>query len=285
MVLGAGGMLGHTLYRELVQSFPDTWAVTRKPYEYYEKYGIFDSERFLSGLEARSAESINDILSQVEPDVILNCIGMTTRKMSGVHASDIILINSAFPHLLAEWCLSHNRSLIHFSTDCVFDGKSGPYNSADSRDAQDLYGLSKSLGEVKGDNIITIRSSIVGLELEGKTELLEWARSQKGNTVKGFSNVMYSGVTTLTMADVIAQLLSSNVTYSGIEQLASEPISKADLVHLASDVFNLNITVQQVETPVSNKVLIASPFFERIGVRVASWSDQLKRVASEAHRY
>lgn len=278
-------MLGHTLYRTLSRTHSDVWAITRKPFSHYARYDLFDEARFVSGFEARSVESVTDTLDQVAPDVVLNCIGMTTRKIGGVQASDVILINSAFPHWLAEWCQKQERSMIHFSTDCVFSGKNGPYAPSAARNAQDLYGLSKALGEVEGEGVLTIRSSIIGLELEGHTELLEWVRSQKNQRVNGFSNVMYSGVTTVTMANVVEQLIGMNDRPSGIQQLASDPISKADLVELASDVLDLGIEVERVSEPVSNKVLIASPSFEKAGIQVPSWRRQLEEVSHDVSQH
>jgi dTDP-4-dehydrorhamnose reductase len=66
------------------------------------------------------------------------------------------------------------------STDCVFTGSKGMYTEEDVTDAQDLYGVSKRLGEVDYPNAITLRTSIIGHELNGNRSLIDWFLSQEG---------------------------------------------------------------------------------------------------------
>lgn len=280
-ILGAAGMLGHTLYQVLAERFPDTWAVVRKPAAHYARYGLFDAERIVDGFEARDAGAVRGVLDRLQPDVVLNAVGLTTRKLGGQRASDVIAVNAVLPHVLKEWGVENGRRLIHFSTDCVFSGAAGPYAEDHPRDAKDLYGQSKALGEVEGEGVLTIRSSIIGLELEGDTELLEWVRKQRGAHIQGYRRVMYSGVTTRTMAEVVRTLLVQGVSFGGIRQLASEPISKYALVTLASELLGVGAVVEPVDHPSSNKVLLPSPFFDAPGLRPASWRDQLAAVAGD----
>ena len=95
-------------------------------------------------------------------------------------AASAIAINALFPHLLAGLCRERGARLLHFSTDCVFSGRCGPYSESDPSDAEDLYGRTKFLGEVGGVGCLTIRSSIIGREIAGRTGLLEWRRCPVG---------------------------------------------------------------------------------------------------------
>ena len=83
--------------------------------------------------------------------------------------------------------------MIHMSTDCVFSGKEGDYREEDFSDAEDLYGKTKYLGEVNYPGCLTIRTSIIGRELETKHGLIEWFLSQEGKTVSGYKKAIFSG--------------------------------------------------------------------------------------------
>lgn len=285
VVLGAGGMLGHKIYQVLAREYSDTFAVFRKCPTHYSKLNLFKSSHMRGAFDARKVELLNEYLSPLKPDLVINCIGLTTRKLGEQHESDIIAINSLLPHKLSEWCQENGSRFIHFSTDCVFSGKDGPYKLGDLRDAKDLYGQSKALGEVDGPGSLTIRSSIIGLEIEGKTELLEWFLSQRGKQTQGYSQVMYSGVTTTTMANVILHLLKMNVPFAGVQQLASQPISKFDLLTLANEVFKTGCSIKALSTPSSNKVLIQSDYFNEHRIQAPSWREQLQTVAQELSQY
>lgn len=278
-------MLGHKMVMTLSKTFPDTWAVFRKCPAAYAAFGIFDPAHVVGGFDARRLDGLETFLDGLNADVIVNCIGLTTRKLGAQRDSDIIVVNSVLPQRLREWCMAHGRRLVHFSTDCVFSGDSGPYDELATPDAYDLYGRSKALGEVAGPGVLTIRSSIIGLELEGRTELLEWFRTQRGLSARGFQNVFYSGVTTTTMASIVTELLRRGIQFDGVYQLASEPISKFDLLVLANEILNLNVALAPVAEPRSNKVLRISRYFKDLGIRVPSWREQLQEVAKEASRY
>ena len=123
--------------------------------------------------------------------------------------SNSILLNSALPHFLNEWVASNNKRLIHLSTDCVFSGRKGNYLDNDIKDAYDLYGSTKSLGEIVDSKFaITLRGSMIGRELENKTELFEWFLKQSNKNIKGFSKVIYSGITTVKMAEIVLRIIN-----------------------------------------------------------------------------
>jgi dTDP-4-dehydrorhamnose reductase len=286
VILGAGGMLGHKMYSVLSREFPETTAVFRKcPAHYANFHGLYNERSMRGAFDARKVDELDTYLSPLKPDVVINCIGLTTRKLGEQKESDIVVVNSVLPHKLKEWCQANGSRFIHFSTDCVFSGKSGPYNFDHPRDAKDFYGQSKALGEVEGKGVLTVRSSIIGLEIEGKTELLEWFLAQRGKELQGFSNVMYSGVTTTTMAHVVRDLLKKRTEFAGIQQLASAPISKFELLKLANEIFGVGAKIKAIDQPASNKVLIQSKFFNENGIRPPSWRSQLEILAGESAQY
>ena len=133
----------------------------------------------------------------------------------GQAAIPSITINSLLPHKLADMAQTWGGRVIHFSTDCVFSGKRGGYTEQDDSDAEDLYGKSKFLGEVAAANALTLRTSIIGRELVEHRSLLDWFLAQNHKTVKGFRRVIYSGVTTNQMAEVVADIIRNHPTLCG----------------------------------------------------------------------
>ena len=285
LVLGAGGMLGHKMYSVLSREYPETHGFVRKPAEHYAKFGIFKPGHLHGGVDVRDFRDLSKRLDALRPDAIVNCVGLTTRKLGAYRESDIADVNSVLPIRLKEWCEGKACKLVHFSTDCVFSGHGGPYSPDAPKDAKDFYGASKALGEVEGKGVLTIRSSIIGLEIEGKTELLEWFLAQRGRTVRGFRKVMYSGVTTQTMANVVLKLFKNGVELSGVHQLASPAISKHELISLANEIFGVGATIEAIDHPVSNKVLIQSAFFDAAGIKPPPWREQLRAVADDLKKH
>ena len=153
------------------------------------------------------------------------------------------MINSLFPHQLAQICNNGNSRLIHFSTDCVFSGKKGNYKENDPSDAEDLYGKTKFLGEVDYPNSLTIRTSIIGREINSKNGLLEWFLSKKGQSVKGYSRAFFSGLTTNALSNILLDIISDFDLLSGIWHVSSEPISKYSLLNKINEKFDLGISI------------------------------------------
>ena len=170
----------------------------------YKKFNIFQKQSIVENIDLTCPDQYLRALDKEKPNIIVNCAGATTRKLNLIKTSEIISLNSELPHRIDEWCKTNQAKQIHISTDCVFKGDHAPYTEQSAIEAQDLYGLSKAVGEVKDSpHSLTLRTSIIGFELEGKTELLEWIIRQKNADARGFKNVIYSGVTTQYLASLI----------------------------------------------------------------------------------
>ena len=270
LILGGDGMIGHKMDQvlsvqnhEIVISIREKKDLTLKSIS--SKSKVFFND-FLK-------DNILDFLVKVNPDVIINAIGVTIRRGSTKNISDTIYLNSFFPHQLSNWALAFKKRLIHFSTDCVFSGSEGSYLEDTTPDALDYYGKTKGLGEVNSKSSLTIRSSMIGPELFNKTELFEWIINNKEKEINGFSRVMYSGVTTVYMARLLANLIDNHKNLSGIYNIASKPISKFELLHLINDNFDLGLIINDYKTVISNKTLNASKIEKVIGLQPPSWDE------------
>ena len=270
LILGGDGMIGHkmaqvlsNLNHEIIVSIREQRELSLKSFS--SKSKVFFND-FLK-------ENVLNFLDKVNPDVIVNAIGVTIRRGAAENIADTIYLNSFFPHQLANWSDIHNKRLIHFSTDCVFSGSEGSYSEDATPNALDYYGKTKGLGEVFSKNALTIRSSMIGPELFNKTELFEWIINNKETEISGFSRVIYSGVTTVYMASLISDLIENHKDLSGIYNIASNPISKFELLHLINDNFDLKLFINKDQNTISNKTLDASKIENELGIKSPSWNE------------
>jgi len=211
-------------------------------------------------LDVHSAEQIRECLRQTNPDYIINCIGIL---VNGARESteNAIYVNAYFPHLLVRLVNENNPSscIIHISTDCVFSGVRGLYTDVDEKDALDVYGMTKNLGEIIDNNNLTIRTSIIGPELKENGEgLFHWVFSQREiKIINGYAMSIWGGVTTLELAKAMAQCIECDI--KGLYQLSNgERISKYSLVKLIVEHFDLDIYVESVEGKISDKSILPS---------------------------
>jgi len=191
--------------------------------------------------------SLESILSDISTnDVIINCCGAIPQKNKLTDYKTYILVNTLFPHRLETIANQRGAHFIHITTDCVFDGKSGNYNEQSEHSAQDVYGISKSLGEPRSATII--RTSIIGEEFTGKKSLLEWVISNRGKEINGYINHYWNGVTCLTLATFIKSTIDANMFWKGVQHVYSNNIvSKYDLCCYINEIYDLNIRVNKYE--------------------------------------
>ncbi len=283
LILGVNGMIGHKLFYTLSQTDADVWGTIRKTKEDFAGIKLMQSPRIIEQFNADDFFDVEKLIEETAPDVIINCIGITKRKDELLDPIKAISINALMPHKLAQLCNDKSIRMIHFSTDCVFSGDSGSYNEDSIPNADDIYGKTKGLGEpVNNPACLTIRSSFIGRELCGKTELLEWFLSQAGKTIKGFTKAMYSGVSTTFMSRIVSEIIFQHPDLWGLYQLAPEkPISKYDLLCLAKKAFALEIDILADNDFSSDKSLCGDKLKRAIGVCVPSWEEMFVELASE----
>ena len=177
LILGGGGMLGHKLWLTAA-SRHETWATLRDTGRSLPD--VFDQSRVIRGVSAEQFETVEDAFARVRPDAVVSCIGVVKQRPEAADPVVSIAVNSLFPHRVAALCAASGARMIHISTDCVFSGRAGRYTEQDTPDATDLYGRTKHLGEVTGPGALTLRTSIIGRELNASQGLVEWFLAQQG---------------------------------------------------------------------------------------------------------
>jgi dTDP-4-dehydrorhamnose reductase len=276
LLLGATGMLGAYLAKSLPKHFTTYSPAPRNELS-------FPLHENIAWLPTRpdffNTKSLDELLAQCTPDVIINCIAVTPHSNAGADSIEYIHINSLFPHLLAQSARTFGCKLIHFSTDGVFSGKRGNYAECDLPDPPDIYGRSKLLGEISAGDCLTLRTTFYGLS-SGNKGLLDWLIAQRGGHVKGFKNYIFSGVSMGTLASALVAIIGRTVFPGGLYHLGGPAMSKFDLLAMVSERFGLSITVEPVLAPVVNRSMDSSRFWEMIGQDMpqsASMIDEMQR--------
>jgi len=189
LILGATGMLGHTVYKYLKNIFKNSVLGTSR--------NNFDCYNY--------QQALPELFSTHNPKYIINCIGILRKSSS---SKDMLFINGEFPHILFKYSKKYSFNIIHVSTDAVFRKTSGLVNEDSKASPNDDYGLSKLSGEVKNDNVLNVRTSILGFDPTHHKGLFEWLLKNKSKTISGFTNQLWSGCTTLQLAQFVNWIIS-----------------------------------------------------------------------------
>jgi dTDP-4-dehydrorhamnose reductase len=210
--------------------------------------------------------------------VIINCVGLIKQLATANDPLVVLPVNSMYPHQLAAICEQRGARLVHISTDCVFNGHKGNYVESDLSDATDLYGKSKYIGELNDKpHAITLRTSIIGHELNSSTGLIEWFLSQSGS-VKGFKRAIFSGLPTVELARVIKDYVISRPDLYGLYHVSAEPISKFDLLKLVAKIYGKEIEIFPESEFIIDRSLNSERFQSETGYQAPVWSDLVTKM-------
>jgi len=284
LVLGATGMLGHKLMQTLSKNFSVTGTV-RADSSAFSSHPVFAGMTIIGNVRADDLATVQRAIERSNPDVVINCIGIVKQLPAASDPLPSIAINALFPHQLAKICRQKNIRLIHMSSDCVFSGNRGNYSEDDPSDAEDLYGRTKYLGEVNYPGCLTVRTSIIGRELETAHGLIEWFLSQEGKTVSGYRKAIFSGLTTIALSEIIGEIISDYPVLHGIRQIASEPVSKYDLLNLVKKTYGMTITLEPDETVVNDRSLNPSKFNKETTIKTPSWQRMISQMFDDPTPY
>lgn len=280
LVLGVSGMLGHEVFRVL-NTHQDLDVVgSARSHQTLRFFPDSLASRVIVGTDVLDGDALAGLLQRVRPDVIVNCVGLVKQLGSAKDPLSALPLNALFPHRLAQLAALLNARVVHISTDCVFRGDhGGGYREVDTPDADDLYGRSKLLGELHESHTITLRTSIIGRELQGHHSLLDWFLHSEGE-VKGFSNAIFSGLTTYELACVISNLVRFWPQLFGMWHVSAAPIDKLQLLELLNRVYRKGLLIREDPTLKINRSLDSSRFTKATGYRAPSWQEMIQTIYS-----
>ena len=283
LILGGDGMLGHRLLAHL-QKNHETKVTLHRDLAAYEPYGLFTRDNSYAGVEAQDADRMLEVVADFRPEAVVNALGIVKQRGAAKEAIPSLEINALLPHRLALLCKAVGARLVHVSTDCVFSGRKGGYTEGDVPDPLDLYGRTKLLGEVSEPGCVTLRTSIIGLELSRRTGLIEWFLSQRGE-IRGFTKAIYTGLTTAEMSRVIERVLIEHRALSGVWQVASEPINKHDLLVRFSEILGRDdISIVPDDAVRIDRSLSPVAFEEATGYHAPGWNEMLEELGAEVRQ-
>jgi len=284
LVIGANGMLGGSLFRyfsklagyEVLGSVRNGAAAST-----LAKQGFTN---VVSSVDVRDNKRLLDVFSEFKPNIVFNCVGLIKQLNDSKNPISAIEINSLLPHRLASLATQFSCKLIHFSTDCVFSGVHGGYLESDVPDATDIYGRSKLLGEVDYDGHLTLRTSIIGHEINSNLSLVDWFLTQTGR-VSGFSKAIFSGLPTCYVAEFIHNYIFEKLDISGLYHLSVEPIDKYSLLNLIKDTYKHDIEITDKADFIIDRSLNSTLLRNATGFNIPTWPDLIKRMHDEHQQY
>ncbi|MDP2753831.1 MAG: SDR family oxidoreductase [Nitrospirota bacterium] len=245
LVLGADGMVGHIARIYLSERGHDVVSIARSISPDWERLDLEDES------------ALRSFLAVQHPEYVLNCVGVLIKE-STEDPLRAIRLNALMPHVLESVAERYDFKVVQVSSDCVFSGKRGPYCEDDFRDADEIYGRTKALGELQNNRDLTIRTSKIGPELHPDgSGLFNWFMNQKG-IIRGFTHVMWGGITTLEMVKIFEYVIEHPI--AGLIHLTNnEPISKCELLELFAEIWDKkDVIIEHDETRIANRSLLCT---------------------------
>lgn len=261
LIFGANGMLGTYVSKYFLQKYKNIVLLNRNNFDIYLNYkqGILE-------------QKIREIIASHSPYFIINCAGITNRKMD---CPELFCVNSYFPIILGEICSQNNIGLIHPSTDCVFSGKKGDYIETDIPDPKDNYGLSKFIGEhmpfTKTSKIAVIRVSIIGKT--NSNSLMDWIFQNENKNIVGYTDHFWNGITCLEYAKIMERIINEN-NWNGLYHIESETISKYNLINMICNIYKINLNIKPVEIGYSKRTLKST----KTNIKIQSLENQIQEM-------
>ena len=272
LVLGATGMLGNAVLRLFAASPGFSVMGAARSARATARLSPEAASLVATGLDVENADGLVRLVATTRPDAIVNCIGLVKQHADAHDPLLALSINALVPHRLAHLAQLAGARLVHVSTDCVFSGTRGNYTEADVPDATDLYGRSKLMGEVDRPNAVTLRTSIIGHELETARGLVGWFLAQSGE-VRGFTRAMFAGLPAVTLARLIRDQVLPRTDMRGVWHVSAQPIAKHDLLVLLRDAYARRTRIVRDDALVIDRSLDSTRFRAATGWTPPPWPE------------
>jgi len=280
-------MLGHKMFQIIRERYPGTFCTIREDVGKtpFERIDLLRGNDVIPGIDVTDFLALEATLSAFRPQYVINCVGVIKQRVEAASPIPSITINSLLPHKLAQIVANWGGRVIHFSTDCVFNGVHGGYTEDDLSNAEDLYGRTKFLGEVAVPNALTLRTSIIGRELTEHRSLLDWFLGQKQKKIHGYRRVVFSGVTTNYIADLVGSIIQEYPGLSGTYHVASKPITKYDLLCLLRQAYQLDVEIVPDDLEVSDRSMKCDKLREAINFKCPPWAALVRQLSEDSTPY
>lgn len=276
VILGVTGMLGSAVFKQLSNDpGHQVWGTLRSATG-LRHFPEMAHGRLICNVDVLDQDVLVSVLARARPDVVINCVGLIKQLADAKDPLAAVPINSLLPHRLARLCALSGTRLIHISTDCVFSGRRGAYTEADLSDAEDLYGKSKFIGELHDvPHAITLRTSIIGHELDSSYALIDWFLAQTG-PVKGYAKAVFSGLPTVELARVIKYYVIPSPNLSGLYHVSVDSIDKLSLLRLVAETYRKEIEISPDDQVCIDRSLDSARFRKATGYVPPKWPELVR---------
>jgi dTDP-4-dehydrorhamnose reductase len=275
LVLGATGLLGNAVFRSMSKA---SGARVEGTIRHEAARGLFAPEhtaRLIVVENLENPQELARLFDSAGPDVVVNCVAAGRPAPADPMRS--ILVHSVLPRRLLHLCGRSGARLIQIGSDGVFSGMRGAYTEDDAPDANDIYGISKLLGEVDAPHAITLRTSIIGHELQSGSGLLEWFLSQQ-DQCRCYTRAIFSGFPTIVLADLIRDVVIPRPDLHGVYHVATRAISKFDLLQLVARRYGKAIQLIPDDRENPDRSLVAARFEKATGYVAPDWPTLVDRM-------
>ncbi|SRR5690606_31217253 len=281
LVTGANGQLGQALQKVSKGFFGGEF--------------IFMDSKTLDITDKKNCESI---FEQLNPDFCINCAAYTAVDKAEAEPEAAHKINVLGVKNLSESCQKYRSTLIHLSTDFVFDGeKHTPYTESDATNPKNVYGKTKLEGEQEIQKTLEqyfiIRTSWVYsqfghnfyktmLRLASERDTLNVVNDQIGTPTN--ANCLAQAI-----VQIIQQVKGDSQPKYGIYHFSNEgTCSWFDFAHKIFELNNIEIDLKPIPTsayptPATRpkySVLDKSKIKNTFGISIKSWHVALEDLAT-----
>ena len=275
LILGSTGMMGSMISKVLRDDFRFQILCTYRNLNKIKDLKLKKNQ--IKKISISKIDNLERIILSFDPDYIINCIGLIKQLCTNKNIKQTNFLNKILPKKILQFSQKKKIKVIHLSTDCVFSGFKGDYKENDKSDAKDLYGRSKFKGEMKAKNILNIRTSIIGPEINSSNSLLNWFLKQK--KVNGFNKAFFSGLTTFELSKIIInELILKNKISSGLVHISGPKISKYNLLKIIKKVYKTKTVINLDNNFKIDRSLNSNKFKKITNIKQKSWLSMIKEL-------
>lgn len=286
-IIGATGMLGSSIYKVLRDKCD--LVLTARSNAKFDQLdtvygGVLRHTRIVFDAVHPTIPQIHRVQDLAEKigdvDMVINCIGVLNKFEPGETPTtrEYFMINTELPIALS---MTYGPKLIHPSTDCVFDGKGGPYHeSAPPSPSYGLYGYAKVFAdEVVKQRSQVFRCCLIGEELDPNSfQMFTWFKRQ--TKVGGYTEWYISPITGGEFGRMCWRILTEDIKIGpGLLHIATPRMCKYDILMAYQESYSLyDIDLIRDPSVVANKTLTTLYPEKLAELRIADFDTQLNKL-------
>jgi len=282
LVLGSAGLFGSTLVPFLDSHWHEVSTHSRGDGGHYQA-------------DLNDPIGTNELLEKIEPEVIVNLVGLTDVDRCETQPNQAYLANVRTVENIADWIKQEKAPchLVHISTDQVYDG-AGPHTEEQAT-LMNYYAFSKYAGELAAASVSStiLRTNFFGRShCVKRASLSDWLfRSlSNGDSIQVFDDVLFNPISMITLSEMIELIMQKKPI--GVFNLGSHGgMSKADFAFAFAEEMNLStsamtrtstdqVTFLKTYRPKDMR-MDCSKFENTFGVELPLLRNEIKRVAKE----